>query len=421
MNRPATGMLLAVLGLAWLTPAWAESGTPGASLDSLLEIARRQNPELAAMRLEASAAMERVVPAGALPDPTLRMELMDITNRSTEAAPNLLPGRIGSAKYTVIQPLPFWGKRDLKRDAAQAESEQARGRYDATWVDLAARIKATYAQYYLANRSIALTREMLALAAGLEQFTQARYSSGLVPQQDVLRAQVEQTSLKSDLLVMETERHHLHSRINTLLRRQASEPLAEPERLRPLPAVPDHAALEALLLAKNPQLFVAQAKIAAAEKNSELTERNRYPDFAVGVFPTQMNGRIAEWGVMLELNIPLQQETRRAQEREAQSLLGAAQARRDGARSQLVGELSENLAGLEAAKSALALTRGSLKPQAELNYQAALSAYENGKVDFATLLEAQRQMRRARLEELKAQVEAQLRLADIERLLGEDL
>ena len=40
---------------------------------------------------------------------------------------------------------------------------------------------------------------------------------------------------------------------------------------------------------------------------------------------------------------------------------------------------------------------------------------------FAMLLEAQRQIRKARQEILKSQVEAQLRLADIERLLGEDL
>ena len=60
-------------------------------------------------------------------------------------------------------------------------------------------------------------------------------------------------------------------------------------------------------------------------------------------------------------------------------------------------------------------------PQSELSLQSALAAYENGKVDFATLLEAQRQIRKARQELLKSQVEAQMRLAEIERILGEDL
>ena len=67
------------------------------------------------------------------------------------------------------------------------------------------------------------------------------------------------------------------------------------------------------------------------------------------------------------------------------------------------------------------LIKSQLLPQSELSLQSALAAYENGKVDFATLLEAQRQIRKARQELLKSQVEAQVRLADIERILGEEL
>ena len=42
-------------------------------------------------------------------------------------------------------------------------------------------------------------------------------------------------------------------------------------------------------------------------------------------------------------------------------------------------------------------------------------------MDFATLLDAQRQIRKAKQDVIKAQAEQQARLADIERLIGEDL
>jgi len=42
-------------------------------------------------------------------------------------------------------------------------------------------------------------------------------------------------------------------------------------------------------------------------------------------------------------------------------------------------------------------------------------------VDFATLLEAKRQIQKAHLDELNAEVEQQIHLAEIERLIGEDL
>lgn len=415
MIRPAA----ALLALACAALAAAAEPVPGASVESLLAVARQQNPDYAAMRLEAEAAAARVTAAGALPDPTLRVELENITNAGSEAQPNLLPARVGDTKYTFIQPLPFWGKRELKQAAAAADASQAQSRASAGWNDLAGRIKTTYAQAYLAARNEALTREVLDLVGDLERLAQARYASGLVPQQDVIRAQSERANLHAELVNIEMERHHLHTRLNALLARPGNAALAAPERLRPLPASLDAQALAARLPAVNAQFAVEAARVAAAEKTRDLAYRNRYPDFALGVSPMQTRNRVAQWGVMLELNIPLQQASRRAQEQEAESLLAAAQARREAALNQARADLEESLSALDAARRVEQLTASSLLPQAELVYQAALSGYENGKLDFATLLDAQRQIRKLRLDRLKAQVEAQMRLADIERLLGE--
>jgi outer membrane protein, heavy metal efflux system len=172
---------------------------------------------------------------------------------------------------------------------------------------------------------------------------------------------------------------------------------------------------------RNPQIAAELARTAAAQKSRELTQRNRYPDLTVGVSPSQVGSRITTWGVMVEMNIPLQQESRRSQEREAEAMVAAARARTDALQQQLMGELAVNLAGLESARRTETLVRTQLLPQSELGLQSALAAYENGKAEFAMLLEAQRNIRKARQEILKAQVEAQMRLADIERILGEDL
>jgi outer membrane protein TolC len=121
------------------------------------------------------------------------------------------------------------------------------------------------------------------------------------------------------------------------------------------------------------------------------------------------------------MNIPLQQGTRRAQERESEATLSVARARSEAIANQILSELSESLASIEAARRTETLATGSLLPQSELTFRSALAGYETGKVDFATLLDAQRQIRQARQNQIKAQAEAQVRLADIERLLGEDL
>jgi outer membrane protein TolC len=102
-------------------------------------------------------------------------------------------------------------------------------------------------------------------------------------------------------------------------------------------------------------------------------------------------------------------------------MLAAAQSRQEATTNQALADLSESLIALEAARQTEHLMTYSLMPQADLTWRAALAGYENGKADFATLLDAQRQIRQARLAQLKAQVEAQVRLAEIEKLLGEDL
>jgi outer membrane protein TolC len=102
-------------------------------------------------------------------------------------------------------------------------------------------------------------------------------------------------------------------------------------------------------------------------------------------------------------------------------MLEAAAARQEALGHRLMGELNAALNNLDGARSTEQITRTRLLPQAELTFKSALAGYENGKVDFATLLDAQRQIRNAKLALLRAQASQQMRLAEIERLLGEDL
>ena len=411
---------LLVFGLA--APAWAEEPAPGATVGSLLAMAKERNPDYASMRHEAQAASERVSMAGALMDPRFRIEWMDVTKDGSQS-PTLSPNEVGSTKYTLMQDLPWYGKRDLKRAIAAQDAQAVDGKAQGTWAELAARVKTTHAQRYFLHHTKKLTQELLDLSNRLANVAQVRYAGGLAQQQDAIRAQLEQTAMQTELVTLDGELRQADARLNALLARPSNALLALPESL---PVVPAAAKLQADVLMErvrqaNPQLFSETARIKSAELGRELTLKNRYPDFTLSIAPTQMQSRIAEWELMVEVNIPLQQDSRRAQERESQAMLDAAQARSEAVSHQVLSDLSENLAALEAAQRTEQLARSSLQPQAELSLQAALAAYENGKLDFATLLDAQRLLRQARQSQLKAQLDAQMRLAEIEKLLGEDV
>src|SRR5690606_6043118 len=140
--------------------AMAQEAVPGASLDSLLTYARERNIEYAAMRFDADAAAERIGPAGALPDPKLRVELMDIT-RMGERNATLNPSRVGQTKYLLMQDLPWFGKRGLREEIATFEAEAARSVAKGGWTELRALITKTYVQHYFVTRNETLTREIL--------------------------------------------------------------------------------------------------------------------------------------------------------------------------------------------------------------------------------------------------------------------
>ena len=413
--------VLTMLCAIWLSPASADEPL-GSNLTGLLEYAREHNPELVATRYDAEAAQQRTESAGALPDPVLRTELMDITNQGT-TSPRLLPSQTGYTRYLLMQSLPWYGKRDLQHGVADAQASQASGLVAASWSDLATRIKQTYAMRYFDISSEQLAQQTLALLDNLEQIAQTRYANGLGQQQDVIRVQVEKTMLRSELISLQSEAHHTHAQLNALLSRPVNATLAEPVQPRAIPpaAKLDEATLLDRIRAQNPQLRIAEANIQTSEKSRDLAYINRYPGFTLGVAPNQYGTTIRSWDLMVELNIPLQQSSRRSQEREAEAMLSASNARKEALLYQTQSDLSESLSALDGARQTEMLIATRLLPQADLTYQSALTGYQSGRVDFAMLIEAQKQILKARQQQLQAQTDMQLRLADIEKLLGEEL
>ena len=394
----------------------------GANVQELLNWADTHNPELTAMQYETDAAGERIAPAGALPDPMLRVEFMDFAGRDAPNGFNPFPGKGSGTKYTFMQSIPLWGKRDLRKEVATAELEQFKGRRLVSVTEIHARIKNAYAQYYQTIGLKKLNEGILRLLEDLEAVTRVRYASGLVPQQDAIRVQVEKTMLHSEIITLETEQQQAKARLNAMLGRAQDALLSTTPELRRLPVGKlDSAVLQGKVAQTNPSLATESAQILAADANKRLIEKNRYPDITLGIAPTQIGSSISSWEAMVEVNLPIRFDTRRSQESEAAAMLAAAKERQLGISNQVTGELQENLVAFEAAGKQERLIANTLLPQAELTFRSALAGYENGKVDFATLLDAQKAIKLARQSQIRARVEQEIRIAEIEKMIGEAL
>lgn len=403
----------------------AAGNAPGRTVDELLTYAREHNPDLRVRRLDAQALHERVVPASALPDPRFQVELMDFNNAMTPGkSASLLPGSVGTTRYRAIQALPFPGKRGLRGEVAEALAGQADTAHDAARLELEAKIKVAFARHFQAVGQLRILDETLHLVDALERLVVHRYSVGLVPQQDAVRVQSESTSLKVDLVESERRRREAAARLNALLPRAADAPLAEPVRLMAPPNSRNLAQIYAQAREVSPDLSRERLGVSAAEKTKDLVHLNRYPDFGLALTNNRPRSDMIgpeTWDLMVEVNIPLQQSSRRAQEREASYRLDAARQRVAAAEARLNGRLGEALAGFNASVDKARLLRDTLLPQARATLDSAQAGYESGRVNFNTLIEAERQILRTRLALLDAEVEASVRQAELEQLAGAPL
>ncbi|HYG84799.1 MAG TPA: TolC family protein [Azospirillum sp.] len=412
-------VLMAATAVLLLGSGIASAAEPNAGIARLIETARRMNPEAQAMALEADAAEARAAGAGALEDPKFKAELM-----IPRKMPGYLPGRrLEEERYEVRQMLPLWGKRDLKREIAQSDGAKARALQAEVENQLAYRVKVAYAEYHAAHLAADETRTLLATMRRLAELSRARYAQGPGKQQETTGAEAERGTLSAELARMEADRHRAQVRLNGLLARAPETPLPAKPQPRPVPPL-ETLSVEALVdraRSDYPAIRAAQAQIQTADKTRQLADRNWYPDVELGVGAVRREGRFEAYQAMIEVNIPLYADRRHAERREAMSMAGSARAKLDQVRLEVATELHEAHAMLKALSERKRILRGTILPQARIAMESAMRGYELSREDFPNVLLAEQTLRRAIVEHVNVAFEEQIRLAEIERLIGGDL
>jgi cobalt-zinc-cadmium efflux system outer membrane protein len=394
----------------------APKGPPGATAGELIALARQLSPELAAAGLAAEAATARVTSAGALPDPTLRIDADNLDNRNIS-----MNGP--TVTFRLMQEFPLWGKLDLKRDIASFEASAARHRRRGTEFELIARVKSVFAARYATFQAGALTRQTLDTVQTAAATLRDRYAQGGATQEDVLRLEIETEELGIEIERLRGQETKTAAQLNVLLNRRPEAPLARPIALRRLPAerTMSVTVLVDRAVKLNPMIAEGEAKTASAGAAQGLAERNRYPDVTLGVTSTRDRDGYAGTGVMGELRIPFQWRAKEADVAAASAERAAAEQRLSTLKATIQGEVAGLLAEYRATAKALEIMQRHHLPKSELVVRSVLSALETGQGDVLRVLDAIRRQRTIRLEILKMQVQQQATLAEIEKAIGGDL
>jgi len=389
-------------------------------LDDLVRVALDQNPEIhaAARRWEAAAARPSQVRA--LPNPTVSFTYWN--------AGSPLPGTsVGENPMSFVEPmltqrLPFPGKLGLRGEIAETEADTEGRLYDAERVRVVADLKQAYFDLYYVERSTETVERSRELLGRFASVARSRYEVGEGLQQDVLRAQMEETLLEDRLSVLTRQAGHLRARINELLNRPSDT------LVRTLPEVTlsslDYSAEELQAIAEdaNPMLDAYRFGIDRSARVLDLARKEHLPDFDIRVGRMFMGTFDDMWDVSVSAEIPVffgRKEKRRVEE--AVAMLRESQSEFDAAGRSVAREVTDYYLAASTAERLERLYREAVIPQASLTLESSLAAYRVGDVDFLGVLDNWSTLLDFEVEYYTQVAEHEKALVGLEELTGLDL
>ncbi len=386
-------------------------------LPELVQEALARNPEIVAARKQWEAATNRVTQARSLDDPTLSVQWWNAPESfNLSRAENTLIG--------LSQKFPFPGKLALKEQVASRSADMTEQAVRAKERDLIARLKQTYYDLFLAHKAIQIHHEQIDLLKQFFEITNAKFRAGKGSQVDVLKAQVELSTLHQQLPVLEQRRDTAQGKLNMLLDRDPRFPLALPQEPREGRVDQDLEDLYRVATTARPELKAADLAIQRNEQSRVLALREYYPDINLGVQRFQNYQAPNGFGAVVSINLPFAFWTKPKYDagvQEAAAAVAAARAEHRTLENLTRFQIRDLLAKVRASWEVAVLYRTTVLPQAEQGVEAARAGYRTGRTGFLDLIEADRAWRGFQLEYYRALVEREHRLAELEQVIGADL
>ena len=411
-----------LIATSWLT--WAQQHPHGAGSGPLFTLAELEerasnNPELIALTTQVVAVRARKESAGALADPTVSYRNWGV--------PLSRPWDYNRSQHMFMleREFPGKGKRALRTQVADQEVAVAEAMVEAKRRQVVSLVRATFFDLVRNEHELRLHREQVELGGQALESARIKYTVGRVPQQDVMKAQVALARLSEHLIDIERDGLLARARLNTLIGRDPSQPIAVRGEYQPELALPSIAELQSIAVARRPEIAAANARIKGGELSIELARKAYTPDLTVAggymLMPAGTPGRNA---YMLEVGVSLPWLNRKRHdaviaEATAERLMQDAESR--AVRAVVLQEIQEAYVRADAALRMVKLYASTLKPQAAATFQSAAAAYQADKTDFLNLLESQNTYLDVEYDYYKALSEYEMRIAELEQAIGAPL
>jgi len=398
----------------------AMAAEPPLNLHELVEEALQRNPGILAAQKRLEASRQRPAQQSALPDPTVSFGW----NASGNPLPGAGLGREPTANIGVMasQELPWPGKLRLRgviaKQEASAEEEQVR----AVELNVVSRLKQAYHRLHHTYEMQELLERSRDVLRNLLSVTEARYSVGKAPQQDIFKAQTQLSMMETRLIQNESERRAREAEINSLLDRPQDAPLGQPpdDPVEALSFTLEE--LQAKAGAAAPELRRDEKMLQRAETALTLARKDYYPDTTLNAGYYNIGSMPPMYMFRADLRIPLYYR-RKQRAAETEQAAGVVEARRnyEASSQSLLYRIKNDYLAAETSSKLMTIYSKTIVPQARFTAESSLASYENGTTDFLNVLNNYMAVFDAEMSYHEQMQEFHLALSRLEELTGVEL
>lgn len=355
------------------------------SFQEFERIALNADPVVARFRAQADAARERAVSESQLPDPQVRIGVVNVPIESFRFDEEGMTMK----EVGFVQTFPAYGSlsnRALELGAmANAEESMAADRE----LMVLERVRAAWLELYYQFEAVALIQKTQKVFAELVKIAEARYRQGRGRQQDLVRAQLQLSKLEDEVTRMELEKEVLMSELMRWLGAadvSRPTPVAFPT-LPPLLPIDDIRAR----LPEHPTLQAADAQVEASRAGVEMARAMYRPMTMIDISYGQRDFEDMSdmMSAMVSFSVPLFTSSRQDPAVSARRAeVEVAKESMEDRRRELQEMLESNYRRWQRLNERVARYEKEVVPFSSQYSQATLTAYQANVSDFEDQVEA---------------------------------
>jgi outer membrane protein, heavy metal efflux system len=412
---------LTILVLVGINNLYAQT----AQLDSLVDKAILVSPKLKMLRAKKEIAENKIPQVSNLPNPMLMLGLMNLPTNSFSFNQEPMTQKVIGLQQTI----PFPGKLSAMEDASAIDTLITDKEIEDAANEIRKDVCDKYYSLSFIRKNIMYAKENKNLLEKISDVVSTKYSVSTASQQNLIKVQLEITNISDKIVDLKSREGSALSGLNALLLQDASTPIYT-ETFDSIKAVNVTVKqLDSLARANRPFLQGIQLAREKGKLKQKVAEKDYLPNFTLGVqygqrdmleksSMSQSDFLSFSVGISLPINYGGKISSKVD---EAVSMQDLYSQQYYQAFQYLDGIFGTDVTDLNSLKERIKLFETGLLPQAQQNFNAALSSYQVNQVDFINVIDAQNQLYMIETNLYKLKTDYLKKIAELEFLTGTNL